>query len=278
MNFLKQAFGVAFAVFLIAAGVNLMFAPHNIAAGGVGGISIILKHLFGFNMSIVVLLINAVLLVVGYFILGKQFFIKTFYGTLLFPVFLAIIPTVALSHDVLLSVLFGSLITAIAVNILYYLNASSGGTSIPPLILKKLFGTNTSFGLFISDAVIVLLSLFVFGIEQFMYAILVIMLTSIIMESLTMSLTRKKVVYIISDNIDDISRNIMKVVRRGATKLLAEGAYSGNQRQVLMVVLNDRDLHRVQTIIDENDPKAFVFVQNISKVLGEGFSYYSVMQ
>lgn len=276
MNFIKQVVGVAFAMFLISASVNLLFAPHNLAPGGVGGIAVILKYLLGFNMSIVALSINSVLLLIGYIMLGKSFFIKTAYGTLLLPIYLAIIPIVPLTNDVLLSVLFGSLMTAIGVNILYYLNASSGGTSIPPLILKKYFAMNTSLGLFITDAVIVCLTLAVFGVESFMYCILVIMLTSIIMESLTMGMSRKKVVYIMSDNLDLISNDIIKIVKRGATKLVAEGAYSGNPKKILMVVLNDRDLHKVQNIVDVHDSKAFVFVQSISKVIGEGFTYYSV--
>jgi len=278
VNIIKHVVGVPLGIFLIILAVNTMFAPHDVAAGGVGGIAIIVRYLFDINMTWTALTINGVLLIVGYFFLGKEFFIKTAYGSMLVPLFVAIIPQVALTDDVLLSVLFGSLSTAMGVNILYYLNASSGGTTIPPLILKRYFGTNASLGLLITDAVVVVASLFVFGVEAFMYSALVIILTAIIMEYLTVGLTRKKVVYIISSEIDAIATDLMSIIGRGATKIQAKGAYTEKDKEVLMVVLKDRDFRQLSKIIDKHDEKAFVIVQNVSKVLGEGFTYRSVVE
>ncbi|MDL2211776.1 YitT family protein [Erysipelotrichaceae bacterium OttesenSCG-928-M19] len=277
-NILKHIFGVALGIFLICLAVNTMFAPHQVAAGGVGGISTIFFNVFQINMALTALVINSVLLVVGLILLGKSFFIKTAYGALLFPLFIELIPKVPLSNDILLSVLFGSLLTAMGVNILYYLDASSGGTTVPPLILKKYFGINPSLGLFITDALVVISSLFIFGVQQFMYAALVIMLTSIIMEYLTSGLTRKKVVYIISEKQDLIAAELMNNIGRGATRLLAQGAYTSEERNVLMIVLNDRDFNKLQKIIADYDPQAFVIIHNVSKVLGQGFTYHSVVQ
>ncbi|MDF9866918.1 uncharacterized membrane-anchored protein YitT (DUF2179 family) [Bacilli bacterium PM5-3] len=278
MKLVKQIVGVPLGVFFIVLAINTMFAPHQVAAGGVGGIAIIMQKLASINLATTALTINSILLVIGLFILGKEFFIKTAYGTLVMPMLIKVIPEVALTNDILLSVLFGSLLTAIGVNILYYLNASSGGTTIPPLLMKKFFGLNQSLGLLITDAVVVIASLFVFGIEQFMYSALVIMLTSIIMEYLTSGLTRKKAVYIISDKHEEISNDIINIVGRGATKLIAQGAYTNEKKYVLMVVLNDRDFNRLQQIIEMHDKKAFVIVHNVSKVIGQGFSYRSVVQ
>ena len=277
VNIMKQVFGVFFAVFLIAMAINTMFAPHHIAAGGVGGIAIIIDYLTHIDMALTAAIFNLAMLITGLLCLGKKMFFKTVYGAILLPILINVIPQVPISHDVLLSVFFGSLMTAIGVNILYYLDASSGGTTVPPLILKKFLGMNPSFGLFISDAIIVTLSLIVFGIEQFMYASLVIMLTSIIMNFLTEGITRRKVVYIISSKQEEIARDLMSI-GRGATKLLAQGAYTQASRNVLMVVLNDRDYNKLQKIIDVHDPRALVIVQNVSKVMGEGFSYGSVVR
>ena len=278
MKIMKQIIGVPVGVFLIVLAINTMFAPHNVAGGGVGGISIIMKHLFSIEMAITALTINSVLLVIGYLTLGKAFFVKTVYGTLLMPIFIGIIPVTAFSDDVLLSVLFGSFLTAVGVNVLYYLNASSGGTTIPPLVLKKYFGMNPSLGLLISDATVVVASLFIFGVEQFMYSALVIVLTSIIMEYMMVGLTRKKVVYIMSDQLDEIAAEIMNDVGRGATRLQAKGAYTKQDKEVLMVVLNASDFKKLQQIVERYDDKAFVIEQSVSRVMGEAFTYHSVVQ
>lgn len=278
MDKIKQYGGIVVGIFLIVLPVKMMFAPHDIAAGGISGLAIIIQRTIGIDLAITTLVLNGLLLIVGALILGKEFFAKTALGTLLMPVFMSIIPEVTLSDDILLSAMFGALITAVGVDILYRVNASSGGTTIPPLIIKKYFGIPTSVGLFISDAVIVTISLFAFGVESFMYAILVILLTSIIMESISNGLSRKKVVYIISSLQLDIQQAAMDITGRGATRIKAAGTFTGADREVLMIVCNDRDLNNIQNIIAEKDPKAFVIVQNATSVSGEGFSYRSMVQ
>lgn len=277
-NIVRQFIGVAFGVLLIAISVNTLFAPHNIAAGGVGGIAIIIRHAFGIEMALTSAIINIVLLAIGLYFLGKGFFVRTVIGAFMFPIFISIIPVFTLSEDVLLSVLFGSFLTAAGVQILYNLDASSGGTTIPPLILKKQFGINPSFGLLATDAAVVIFSLLVFGVESFMYSTLVIILTAIIMEYLAAGFSRKKSVFIISQEHDVISQEIIKRLGRGVTKIPAIGAYTKNNRELLMVVLNERDLNIMHEIVNRIDSQAFVVVQNVASVTGEGFTYHSVIE
>ncbi|MEG0364092.1 MAG: YitT family protein [Erysipelotrichales bacterium] len=274
----KQFFGVALGVFLIVLAINTLFAPNDVAAGGVGGISIIAKKALNIEMSLTSLVLNASLLIIGFITLGKGFFLRTALGTLMFPLFIKIIPVVAITNDTILAVLFGSFLTALGIQILYNLDASSGGTSIPPLIMKKYFNLNTSIGLFVTDAFVVMLSLFVFGVEQFMYSVLVIVLTSVIMETISNGLMRRKSVMIISRHSDEIAQEIMSVIHRGATKIKAEGAFSKEERDVLMVVINDRDYNQLSKIVEAHDKDAFVIVQNVSNVLGQGFSYHSMVE
>lgn len=276
-SILTQVIGVPVGIFFIVLPIRTMFMTHDVAGGGVGGISIILFKTLHLNMSIVTLVINGILLIAGLVFLGKNFFFKTAYGTLLVPVFMQLIPDVMLSTDTILSVLFGSLLTAIGVNTLYYLDASSGGSTIPPAILKKYFGINQSVGLLVTDAAVVLASLFVFGPEAFMYSALVIILTSIIMEYLSNGVSRKKVIYIMSTEHEAISKDLFKVVGRGATNLMAQGAYTHRDKTVLMIVLNDRDLNKLQAILDRHDPNAFTIVQTVARVSGEAFTYHPMV-
>jgi len=275
MKYVKQYLGIILGVFLIILPVRTMFAPHDIAGGGISGLAIVFNRMFGFEMSLTTLIINGVLLILGTLVLGKGFLAKTAFGTLLVPVFLQIIPNYAISNDVILSVFFGSLLTAIGVDVLYRVNASSGGTTIPPLILKKKFGMSPSIGLFISDFVIVALSWFVFGLESVMYSVLVLMMTSLMMEYIANGISRKKIIYILSDNPIDIEKESMAITNRGATRIKATGSYSGKDKEILMIVCNDRDLNQIQEIVKEKDPKAFCIVVNAASVTGEGFSYQS---
>lgn len=274
-DLLKQIFFVPVGIFLIVLPIKTMLAPLGISGAGTGGIAIIVNNMFHINMSIFVLIVNLIMLFVALFLVGKGFFFKTFYGTLLYPLILGLIPEVAITQDVMLSVLFASLLTALGVNILYYLNASSGGTSIPPVILKKFTGLNVSVGLVISDGIVVVASAFVLGIESFMYSSLLVMLTSVIMETLSSGLSRKKSILIISEHHRAIAQAILKEIGRGATYLQAKGAYSDKELEILMVVLNERDYFKLQSIVNNNDPNAFIIVQNASKVVGGAFRYHT---
>lgn len=276
-DLIKQTIGVSFGIFCIALSFNMMFVPNGIAPGGSAGFGIIVNKLFDINIPIFVLIINMIMLIIGLIFLGQAFFLKTVYGTLLLPFFLAIVPTIRISDDILLSVIFGALLVAIGMNIMYHYNASSGGTTIPPLLMKKYFGMNPALGLFISDAIVVLASLFLFGVEVFLYSILVIILTSLIMEVITNGLSSKKIMYIISNEIDEISDNIIKNVRRGVTRLHAQGAYSGREKDVLMVVVNNKDIMKIEKLAYDIDEKAFLIIQPVTKVTGQAFTYHSVV-
>lgn len=276
-DIIKQIIGVTFGVFCIAIAFNMMFAPNGIAPGGTAGIGIILNKLFNISIPVFVFIINSIMLIIGLIFLGKSFFLKTVYGTLLLPVLMAIIPQVRISDDILLSVIFGALLIAVGMNVLYHFNASSGGTTIPPLLMKKYFGTNQALGLFLSDAIVVSASLFAFGIEIFLYSILVIILTSIIMELISNGLSNKKLVYIISDQIEAISEDIIVNVRRGVTKLHGQGAFSKKEKDILMVVVNSRDLMKIEEIAYKIDEKAFLIIMPVTKVTGQAFTYHSVV-
>lgn len=273
-SLLKQIFFVPLGVFLIALPVKMLLAPLGISGAGIGGLAIIVNYLTNFPMSVFTLICNVILLILALILLSKRVFFKMVYGAFLFPLFLGIIPEYALTHDVMLAVLFTSLSCAIGTNILYYLNSSSGGTTIPPLILKKYFGLSEAAGLFISDGIIVVISAFVFGIESFMYSALAVILTSVIMESMSNGISRKKNIFIISKNHEKIADDVLKHIGRGATYLQAKGAYSNDDIQVLMIILNSRDYFKLQSIVNEHDPNAFVIVQNAQKVIGDAFRYH----
>lgn len=252
---------IIFALFILGVAINMFLGPHHIAAGGVSGLGILLEAALGFDRAIVILVLNIVMLVLALLFLGKKPFFKVLFGSLVFPLIIAIVPETMITSDRLLSVIFGSAIFALGVAILYKNNSSSGGTTIPPLIFKKYFHLNTSIGLFFTDAFVVSLNLFVFGIEEFLYAILSIAITSIVMSE---------------HYLEDIRLRLSAEIGRGLTLLEAKGGYNRKSKEVLLIVVTDHEFSRMKPLIEEIDPSAFVIVSSVAEVMGRGFTYHPI--
>jgi len=274
-QWIKKLFFIAFAVALVAACVNMFLAPHSIAAGGITGLAIILESLLGFERSIVVLISTITMLIVTLIFLDKETFFNTVIGAFLLPFFIGIIPHMTLVTDPMLSMAAGSVIFGIAISILYANKASSGGTAIPPLIFKKYFKLNTSVGLFITDGVVVLLSLIIFSVDAFFYAVFSILITSATMAYIESGMNKKKKVYIISDFHEKIAHDVMNDIQKGVTILPVIGAHSKKTKQMLMITLDMKKYRQLLEIVNSHDHEAFIIADTVSDVHGRGFSYDS---
>ena len=275
LMWLKKLSYILFSIVIMSIAVNMFLAPHDIAAGGFTGLAIILEKLFGLDRSMVLLIGNAVILLLTFVFLGKEIFFNTVIGALLLPVIIKFIPHIALVNDPMLSMIVGSVLFGVTVSILYKNNASSGGTSIPPLILKKYINLNTSIGLFITDGIVVVLNLFVFSVDSFFYAIFSIFITSAAMNYIEAGMNKKKLVYIISDKGEVIKNDILNVIKRGVTIIPVQGAYTQNEMDMLMVTLDSKKYRQLISIVNGHDDKAFMITDTVSDVFGRGFTYDS---
>jgi uncharacterized membrane-anchored protein YitT (DUF2179 family) len=275
MKLLKKLLYIVFSIVLIAVCVNMFLGPHNIAAGGLTGLAIILEQWIGVSRSLVVYIGNGLVLVLALVFLGREVFFNTVIGAALLPFFIDIVPRYTLINDTMLSMLIGSAIFGIAVSILYHHKASSGGTAIPPLILKKYFNLSPSVGLFITDGIVVILCLFVFSVDAFFFAIASIFITSATMGYIENGMDKKKLVYIISDLHEQITQEILHELKRGVTLIPSIGAFEQQQRPMLLVTLNKKDYQQLLTIVDKHDKEAFMITDTVSDVHGEGFTYES---
>ncbi|MBT1048339.1 YitT family protein [Streptococcus macedonicus] len=262
---------------MLAASINLFLGPHHVAAGGTSGIGILLESALGWDRAAVIMVLNIFMLILAYAFLGKGTFLKVLYGSFAFPVAIALVPEYIVTEDRLLSVIFGSAIFALGVAILYKNQSSSGGTTIPPLIFKKYFNLNPAIGLLATDAIVVSMNLFVFGFEEFLFAILSIVITSGVMTYIETGFNRKKSIMILSENhVNEIREAVFDKTARGATLLAAQGGYRQADKQVLLIVASHQEFIQIRQIIETIDPKAFVIVNNVSEVLGQGFSYHPI--
>lgn len=264
---------IILSIALIAVAVNLFLGPHSIAAGGITGLAIIFETLFGFDRFITILTANAVLLLAALIFLGKEAFFNTLLGAALLPVFIRFIPQISLVSDPMLSMLTGSVLMAIAASTLYANNASSGGTSLPPLILKKYTGLSPSIGLFISDGTVILLSLIVFSVDSFLYAIFSITVSAITMNFIESGIHKRKMVYIISDKSEEITKDILTQINRGVTLVPVLGAYERTEKEMIMVTLDSKNYRDLKTVVSRHDEHAFVITDTVSEVHGRGFTY-----
>lgn len=270
---IKNVSLVLIGAFLVAVSINFFFAPYNIVAGGVSGLAILIEGVTNGTVpkAWTLLFADVILLFLGLVTLGKSFFLKTALGTIALPVFIGILPTVKLSDDVFLAVIIGSIVSGVGLALVYYGHGSTGGTTVPPMIFKKYFRLNVSVGLFLSDSVVVLLALGVFGWQSFFYAIISIAIASILVDYLETGLFRSKAVYIISDKSEEIKEAIYDVFGRGVTYFYGEKTFTEKKTNITLCVVKASELQYLKEKVQEIDASAFVIVTTVSEVRGEGF-------
>ncbi len=275
-SIIKQIPIIAVGLLLIAMAVNMFLGPHSIAAGGVSGIGILVEHAFNIDRAMTVFIINTILLVFALIFLGKETFARIFIGSNLLPLFLAIVPEIKVTDDTMLSVIFGSVLFGVGISLLYGINASSGGTTIPPLIFKKYFKLNTAIGLFVTDLIIVIFNIFVFSFESFLFAILSMVITSMSMNFLETFFNRRKLLMIMSPQFGEIKKDICAQFSKGISIIPTREAHSEKAENILMVIIEDRSYKNVMQLIDDHDPKASVVVSNVAAVHNISFNYRSM--
>ncbi len=273
---LKTYAVITLGVILVAWGLDLFLVPNRIAAGGVSGLATILHYLLHVPVGATMLVLNALLFLIAVRILGLGFGIKSFYATAALSVFVDLfsrfLPPNGLTNDLMLAVLFGDFLTGTGMALVFSTDASTGGTDIIAMILKKLTDLDVPKGLLLIDFTITLFAAASFGITIGMYSLLAVIVNSFTIDSVLTGVAISTQVIIISMHGKKIAQRIIKEVNRGVTFLKGQGAYSGKDIDVVLTVLRRRrELARVKSIVREEDPKAFMMVSHVHEVFGEGF-------
>lgn len=264
--------------FMDAAGFYIFFAPNQIAAGGITGLSLILNSFFPqLPLGVLVLFFSIILLIVGFLLIGSVFGLKTIYCSITIPLYILalekLIPlSQPLSNDMLIQLVFGVFISGIGLAILFNQNASSGGTDILARILNKYYQLDLGKGLLLIDFSITILAGFVFGIEKGMYSLLGVILYSFTIDYIIGGLSVNQNVTIITPKSQQVREFIINNLERSATIYTARGAYSGNEHEVVVTIVSRRELISLRNYIKKLDPHTFIAVQAVHKVLGEGFA------
>ena len=261
----------------ISAGIVFFLLPLKISAGGFSGIATITYYLFNLKLGTVIWILNIPLLIIGFFRIGKYFFLKTMFATWFLSFCMDFFESLNIFlniEDILLSAIYGGVIIGIGTTCIFKANNSTGGTELLiQIILSYKDDFKVSKLLIIIDSIIVGLNLIVFKqIEIGLYSFIVIFLNSKIVDLFIEGVNFTKVVYIISDKTMEISNKILNELDRGATGIYGKGMYKNKEKLILMCVIKKRDLIRLKEIVRSIDNAAFMIISDAIDVYGLGFN------
>ncbi|WFD10640.1 YitT family protein [Tepidibacter hydrothermalis] len=262
---------------LMAVSIDLFLAPHTIAPGGVTGLAIVIKKITGISVSVTNLVINVPLFIAGVIVLGKAFGAKTGYATLALSFFIELVSKASQGYiptnDMLLSTIYGGLITGVGIGLVFKSGGTTGGTDLAGAMLNKYFPNISIPKLMMCiDLCIVALAGFVNkNVETSLYSIIALYILVKMADFIIEGMGYSKAFFVISSKPDEISDEIMQNLGRGVTSLNGKGMYTKEEKNILWVVVDRTQEVKLKDIVKDVDENAFIMVANVHEVLGEGF-------
>ncbi|MBM0045709.1 YitT family protein [Anaerococcus sp. mt242] len=261
---------------LIAIGLYFFLLQHNISAGGVSGMSLVISKLLNLPIGPINLVLNIGILFLGSVFISKDFAKRSILSAAtvsLMIIFLeSYFPDVNLTNDLILNVIFGPLIIAFGLGLIFYNGGSSGGTDVIATIINKYSNIPIHIGLFFTDLTVIILAMFILGFEPSLYSVLAIIVQAICLDYVSQGLGRKIAVFVISDKHEEINDLMINKYHRGVTLLHAQGGYTGREKKLVLTISNVRRFPVIKEEILKLDDKAFIFSYTISEVYGSGFT------
>ncbi|ARQ05953.1 YitT family protein [Macrococcoides canis] len=268
----KSIFFVILGSLIFSLAVNVFIIPANLGEGGVTGMSLIFLYKFGWSPAITTLIMNIVLLIVGFKFLSKRSMILTIISIISLSVFLKLTEPLQLHlKEVLVSTIFGGFLVGVGIGMIVLVGGTTAGTTILARIAHKYLDVNTSYALLFFDLIVVALSLTVIPVERALLTVLSLYIGTKAMDVMIEGLNPKKAITIISQNPDPIAKMLDEDIGRGVTILNGRGYYSKRETDVLYCVINKLQLTRTKRMIKKIDEQAFVVVHDVRDVLGNGF-------
>ena len=268
---------VIFGNCIYALSLKLFVIPANLISCGTTGIALVVNQLTGIPISGFIFVFNIVMLALGWWILGRQFAMTTVISSLFYPIALEVLNQtlgdIQITDNQLLNVLFAGMGLGVSLGIVIRGGASTGGMDIPPLILKKYLRIPVSASLMAFDFCIMLCQMTFHPLEDLLYGVLLLIVISLSLNKIMLLGTSKTEVKIISTNPDPIRQAILSQVDRGCTMLQGRGGYSGNTTEIIMSIISNHELPKIERVAREIDPNCFVIISHVTEVWGRGFSY-----
>jgi uncharacterized membrane-anchored protein YitT (DUF2179 family) len=262
---------------IYAFSVKLFVLPANLMSCGTTGIALVMNHLLGIPLTGFIFVFNMVMLALGWWILGRTFAMTTVISSLFYPIALEVLNRVlgdvVITENILLNVVFAGLTLGLSLGIVLRGGASTGGMDIPPLILKKKLHIPVSVSLWAFDFCILLSQMMFHPLEDLLHGILLIIVISIALNKVLLLGTSRTEVKIVSSKAEEIREAILSQVDRGVTMLHGQSGYKHQELDVILSVVSNHELPKIEQLARDIDPSSFVVVSRVTEVWGRGFSY-----
>ena len=256
-----------------AAAYPTFLDPGKIAPGGLTGVAMILKHLWGWDIGITSLLLNIPLFVIGYKAMGRVFAFRSLVATILFSLMIDLLPLAAIPVEPMLGTLYGGILLGIGLGFILRGGATTGGTDMAArMVHKYLPFLSVGMFLFLIDCVVVVAAWIFIGSSEALYALICIFVSGKVVDMVVTGVSGNKACFIMSNAWEKVSGRIMTDMERGVTQLTARGAYTGQERPVVLCVASPQEVAQIKAIVREEDETAFMFITEAHEALGEGFS------
>ena len=265
---------ISFATFVIAAAVYFFLIPSKVVIGSISGLAIVIAELVPLSISMITMILNVILLVIGFLLLGKEFGMKTVYTSLLMPIFIAVFEQFiplngSLTGSSIYDIAADILLVAFGQAILFNVNASSGGIDILAKILNKYCHIEIGKAVSAAGIVTAMTSILVYDIGTLIISILGTLANGQAVDYFTSGLNRKKKISIISDNYEKIEDYILHTMHRGVTRYQVIGSYNKETKVELVTIMDTNEYKKLLVFLHQYPEKVFVTVSNVSEILGE---------
>nr|WP_239565920.1 YitT family protein [Paenibacillus sacheonensis] len=258
--------------FLIAVSFNLFLVPLGIASGGVSGISILVNHETGIQPAYTQWALNVPLFLVGLWLLGKRFALKTALGSFVLPLLVLVTSNwTPPTNNAMLASIYGGIGVGVGLGLVFRGKASTGGLDLAAQLLHRYTGVRLGLAVAAFDGIVIASAGILIAPENALYALVGLFATSKTIDFVQTGLAISKVAFVVSDHPEAITQTVLHDLDRGLTKLDGHGGYTGESRAVLMIVVGRGEVSRLKSLVRAADPSAFVIISDTAEVLGEGF-------
>lgn len=261
---------------LYGIGIDAFIIPHNLLAGGLSGVAIMLYYLTGFAPGTINLILNIPILFAAYRWLGGWAVVTAVYGTVAVSFFIdafSFMSTMGLSQTPLVGSITGGILIGVSSGMIYRTDGTTGGIDPIAQIVRKYWGLQMGSVIFAINFIIILISAFLFTIEAAVITLISIYIAAVVTNKVMVGLQQRKAAFIISEHAYEISEQIIHTIGRGATLLDAEGAYTHERKKVIFAVINLMQVTKLKEVVHTLDPKAFLLITDASEVIGLGFTF-----
>ena len=265
---------------MYAMAVNLFIVPNDLITGGTTGLALFFNRTAGIPVSAFVWCFNVTMFLWGAWVLGKEFALSTAASTVIYPLMLSILEWTGVPgfvmEEKLVAVLYAGLLIGAGIGVVMRAGASTGGMDIPALIGKKKWNFNVSFVIYLFDCIILALQVAAADLYSILYGILLIMVYTLVLDKVLVMGTAKIQVKIVSREYEKMNRLLGERIDCGTTLLHMESGYLRQEQEMVLAVISSRDLPKVNQLILDTDPEAFIVVSQINEVRGRGFTLNKV--